>query len=375
MWRGLLIFAFAMMVVGIPGSADQIPNLTGSWNGVSVNQFSESDGYKNLTDIQNYQIKNTQEGRIFIGNETYHESLDGATINESTAGIISSDGKYFWRDHDKSGISFGEILSDNEYTDYTLFPDDGTFIISTHLVKDGTKPSVTIPDPINLTGSWNSSQQRRNGDNSSSGIFNLEDQQGRFFTGDFEITEEDGAFLKIHLIGIIGTTNKLYTITDNHALYIGEITGKNSLHFTIIHPQDDDGTFVLDRRLTRNSESVDNIATSYPNITGDWNITARTVIQNGTISDIGPTETEWMNYSNQTGPFFTATRHSEDPATPPVMKIAGIFSHEKEAYLASAAPTYVIYHIIDDKSIEALVMRKEGDPALYLDILVRNVTS
>ncbi len=53
------------------------------------------------------------------------------------------------------------------------------------------------------------------------------------------------------------------------------------------------------------------------------------------------------------------------------MQIEEVFNTD-EAFLASKAPTYVIYHISDENAIEAIVMRKVGDPFLYLDTLVNN---
>ena len=374
--RGVALLAFLVIWVWMaPAGADQLPNLTGTWDGISGVQYSESGGYQDVTDIQDYQIRISQEGRFFTGNESYRESVNGSVIQESNGGVISSDGMYFWRDHDRSGISFGEMLSDHEYMDYMLFPNDGPMVLAAHMVKNGTQPSGPIPEPVNLTGTWNTTSQRRDTGVGEAGTVTITDQQGSLFTGLITVPEENGTPIQVKIIGVISTNGRIYAVTDNHAYYVGDITGEDSMHYVVVHPQDDDGTFVLDRQLTRNTQTQDVSPATYPDLAGNWNITARTVIQNGTITHTGASDTEWMTYSDQTGPFFTATRHSDDPATPPVMKISGIFNGENDAFLASASPTYVVYHIIDEKTIEAIVMRKEGDSRVYVDTLVRNLTS
>ncbi|MDD1728144.1 MAG: hypothetical protein LUQ50_03630 [Methanospirillum sp.] len=374
--RGVALLAFLVLWVWMaPAGADQVPNLTGTWDGISVDTYSESGGYENATGIQEYQITLTQEGRFFAGNESYRESANGPVTQEPNAGVISSDGKYFWRDHDRSGISFGEMLSDHEYMDYMLFPNDGPLVIAAHLVKNGTQPSGVIPEPVNLTGTWNTTSQRRENGTAVVGTVTITDQQGSLFSGLIQVPEENGTLVQMKIFGVTSTNGRFYAVTDSHAYYVGDITGEDSIHYVVVHPQDDDETFVLDRQLTRNAQTPDISPATYPDLAGDWNITARTVIQNGTITHTEASDTEWMAYSDQTGPFFTATRHSDDPTTPPVMKISGIFNGETDAFLASAAPTYVLYHIIDENIIEAIVMRKEGDSRVYVDTLVRNLTS
>jgi hypothetical protein len=366
-----LFLVCTLIIAGSLAIADTTPNLTGPWKGVSYAQYSPSGGYEDIEALQQGLTITGQEGRVFSGYERYKESLDGPIVNETLAGVISADGTQFWRDHSGSGISFGEILSDHEMMDYMLFP-EGPFVISSHMVKEGTTELTNISDPVNLTGTWNFSQIRKDDSSPSSGIFEITRQQGRIFTGTIEFPEENQTFMKLEIIGIIGTTGKIYAVANNQALYIGEITGENSIHSVVVHPQDDDNTFVINRNMVRNGQTEEESAPIYPDISGSWNISARTSVLNGTISQKGSIDSEWTEYTKNTGPFFTATRHSDDPVTPPVMQIEGVFNSENEAFLASKAPTYVIYHISDENTIEAIVMRKEGDPVLYLDTLVKN---
>lgn len=375
MKRGIVILVFLLGCICTAAFADQVPDMTGSWSAISVNEYSPSGGYANVTAIQEYKANYSQENRNFFGDESYRETAGGADIIEPIAGVLSSDGKKFWRDHDGSGISFGEMLSDHEYMDYMLLPDDGPLVIAARMVKAGTEPSTSIPAPLNLTGTWNFTSQRRNENTTFDGTFTVNDQEGRIFTGVVRIPEENGSVMQLGVMGVVGTGGELYAVADNHAIYVGRVTGENTMHYVVVHPQDEDKTFVVDHTLTRDMETAKVPEVSYPDISGTWNITNRTIIQNGTITYTGPIDTEWMVYSNLTGPYFTATRYSDDPVTPPVIEIAGVFNEGKEAFLASGAPTYVIYHFPDENKIEAIVMRKEGDSALYLDSLVRNKTS
>ncbi len=90
--------------------------------------------------------------------------------------------------------------------------------------------------------------------------------------------------MKLERIGIIGTTGKIYAVANNQAIYIGEITGEHSIHSVVVHPQDDDNTFVINRDMVRNGQPEEKSAPTYPDISGSWTISDRTSVLNGTIS-------------------------------------------------------------------------------------------
>lgn len=370
--RGFLLVAVISLFFVISANSTEIPNLTGSWDQVSFQQYSDETGYLNMTSDGGSFFITNQDDRAFTGYTTYAGTEDGVLINETVSGIISSDGKNYWRDHEDSGISFGEILSDHEIIDIMLIPGEPSMVIRQHMVKEGTAPSAEITDPINITGVWNYTHQRRTEEMTGFGTFDFTEQKGRLFNGSLQVPEEDGSVLDLQVSGIIGINKNLYALADNQAIYVGMIPTKKEMHYIVVHPGDEDETFVVDRWMTRYGEEINNSALQYPDIDGAWNITARTTIQNGTITHTGEKDSEWMIYAKSFGPFFTGTRYSDDPATPPVLDVYGVFNGEKEAFMASGAPTYVIYHFPDKDTIDAIIMRREGGSMMYLDTLKRS---
>lgn len=368
--RGFAILALISLFFVLPATSDEIPDLTGVWTRVSQEQYADDTGYVNLTGGEDSLVITTQDNRAFTGYDTYADTADGSVINETLSGITSADGKHFWRDHEDSGVSFGDILSDHEILEYMLLPGEPSMVIRSYLAKEGTAPSAEIHEPTDITGEWNYTHIRPNDTQKYSGIFNTTLQQGSIFTGELEFPEEDGSILELKVKGIIGTDNNLYALADNDALYIGSIGSNDEIHVVVVHPGDEDGTFVVDRWMTRDGKSSDK-APEYPDISGAWNITARTTIQNGTITHTGAQDAEWLVNSKSSGPFFTLTRYSDDPVTPPVIDVQGVF-FEKGAFLASGGPTYVMYHFPDDDTIEAIVMKRDGESMMYLDTLKRS---
>lgn len=367
----------------IPVSAEKIPDMIGSWDGVSLLQYSDPGGYQDRTPLQGPYTITNQTNRVFSGEESYAESSGSQVINERIAAVLSADGTRFWQDHDGSGLSFGEMVSDHEFFDYMLFPDDGPLVVVSHMVKDGTTVSAQNTETQNLVGEWNLTRLRRDGDSPGTGVCTIAEQEDRIFYGQLQVPEDDGRMREMKIVGAVGSNNSFYAVSDNGAFFIGSITGQNALHCVGVHPQDPDGMYLVDLWMSRGGSRAERPDVVYPLISGDWGIVNRTAIQNGAISDVGPVSEEWMTYRNQVGPFFSAGRYLQVPGLPPEMNISGLFLGADEAYLADAGPAVVIYQFVHKKPIdsivqfseynpiEAIVIRKMDSHVVYLDTLVR----
>ena len=370
---GILIFLLVCGTMSV--SATEIPNLTGSWTRIFIEKFYPDSGFENRTgDLGSYQITG-QEGRAYIGVLNYHDPKTNINGTELFSGALSPDGLTYEVDNEGSGISFGEFVSDHEFYNYMLFPErmlfpeQGPAIIVYHLVKSGTNasPSVKVPD---LIGTWNLTHNRKNS-TSTTGLITIDKQQGRIWSGTEEIRDEDGTWINVTLAGTVGDSGRVYAASENGAFMFGSLTGNDSIQSAFLIPGDTDGTYVIDRELTKNGASIPQSDLSYPVMTGDWKIDNRKVIQNGKITDLGPLSDEWLSFSNQTGRFFTAVRHNQTAGVSPEMEESGIFRVPDEAFLTDADSSIEIYHVIDNSTIEAIVNRKDNNALLYLDLLTR----
>ena len=76
-------------------SAQEVPDLTGAWEAISVDTYISSDGFLDQTSYQGpFQIM-TQEGRAFAGEETYYDSETGENVTHFFPGVVSPDGKTY----------------------------------------------------------------------------------------------------------------------------------------------------------------------------------------------------------------------------------------------------------------------------------------
>ena len=111
---GILVILLAGGIMSV--SAGAIPDLKGSWTGISVEQYSPAGGFENLTaDLESFQITG-QDGRVYVGKETFYDQPTGKNVTEIFSGAISPDGRTYELDNEGSGISFGEIVSCLLYT-------------------------------------------------------------------------------------------------------------------------------------------------------------------------------------------------------------------------------------------------------------------
>lgn len=361
---------FILLIGGMMSvSAVAIPDLKGSWTGISVEQYSPASGFESVTaDLGSFQITG-QDGRVYVGQETYYDPASGKNVTEIFSGVVSPDGRMYELDNEGSGISFGEIVSDHEFYNTMLFPERGPMIIFFHLVKSGTNasPSGKVP---NLIGTWNLTHNRKNSA-STTGLLTIDRQQGRIWSGTEEVLDDDGTLIKLTLAGTVGETGRLYAASADGAYMFGSLAGDDSIQSAFIIPGDTDGTYVVDRVLTKNKTSIPQSCLSYPVMAGDWKIDDRKVIENGKITDEGPVPDEWVSFSNQTGKFFTDVRHNQAAGVLPGKALSGIFRLPDEAYLTGADSEIVIYHVLDNSTIEAIVNRKDKNASLYLDVLTR----
>ena len=367
----LILGILVILLVGgtMAVSAGGIPDLKGSWTGISVEQYSPAGGFENLTaDLGSFRITG-QDGRGFVGEETFYDRPTGKNITEIFSGALSPDGRMYELDNEGSGISFGEIVSDHEFYNTMLFSERGPMIISLHLVKSGTNasPYGKVPD---LIGTWNLTHNRENSA-STTGHLTIDKQQGRIWSGTEKILDEDGTTINLTLAGTVGETGRLYAASSDGAFMFGSLTGDDSIQSAFIIPGDTDGTYVVDRVVTKNGTSIPQSDLSYPVMAGDWKIDNRKVIENGKITNAGPLSDEWISFSNQTGKFFTAKRYNQVAGALPDMEVSGIFRLPNEAFLTGADSEIVIYHVIDNSSIDAIVNRKDKNASLYVDLLTR----
>lgn len=368
-WRipGMVVILLVWSMVAV--SAEPVPDLTGSWQAVSVDAYSPSEGFTDKTgDLGSFRII-TQDGLAFAGDGTYYDSVTATNVTHFFPGVLSPDGKTFFKDESGSGISFGELVSDHELYNYLLFADQDMRVIVSHLVKEGTTPAPEKPVP-DLIGVWTLTHNRSTGV-STTGLLTVEEQRGRIWSGREQIRDDDGTMIELPMVGTIGDTGRLYGVTQNGAFMFGSMTGDEAIESAFVIPGDTDGTLVVERWMTRNETPIPAQNLTYPDITGEWTIDDRKVIQNGTITDDGPVSGEWMSYSNRTGRFVTATRHTEDTGAPQEKQSSVLFRTPDEAYLTNADASLVLYHIIDNSTIEAVVNRKDGKSILYLDELKR----
>ena len=371
MYLRLITGILVILLIGgmISVSAGVIPDLKGSWTGISVEQYSPTGGFENLTaDLRSYLITG-QDGRAYVGEETFYDQITGENVTEIFSGALSPDGQMYEQDNEGSGISFGELVSDHEFYNTMLFPERGPGVILLHMVKSGANasPSEKVPE---LIGTWNLTHNRKNSA-STTGLITIDQQQGRIWSGTEEFLDEDGTTINRTIAGTVGETGRLYAASADGAYMFGSLTGDDSIQSAFIIPGDTDGTYVVDHVLTKNEASIPRSDLSYPDIAGDWKIDDRNVIENGKIINEGPLSDEWIAFSNQTDRFFTAVRHNQEAGALPETEVFGIFRAPDEAFLTGADSEIVIYHVIDNSSIEAIVNRKDNNASLYLDLLTR----
>jgi hypothetical protein len=351
-------------------AADPVPSLTGDWEGIFVDQYTPSDGFVDRMNDQGPYHIIKQDGRAFAGDVTYYDSQIQANVTELFAGVLSPDGLTFVIDEEGSGITFGELVSDHELYNYMLFSDRGPMVIVSHMVKAGTAVAPEKPVP-NLTGVWNLTHNRSNS-MSNPGIITITEQQGRIWSGNEQIRDKDDLIIEVPMVGTIGDTGRLYAVSQDGAYMFGSMTGDETIESVFVIPGDDEGNFVVEQWMTRNEPPILKSDSSYPDIAGDWKIDDRKIIQDGNITSIGPVDTEWMSYANQTGTFVTATRHTQDLEGSSELESSMIFLTPELAYLTNEDSAFVMYHILDDSTIEAVVNQKDGKAMLYLDVLKRN---
>ena len=361
----VILLVWNMMAV----SAEPVPDLKGSWEAVSVDMYTPVGGFVNATGNQGTYHIITQDGLAVAGKETYYDSDSAANVTHFFPAVISPDGGTYFKDETGSGLSFGELVSDHEFYNYMFLADRGPMILVTHMLKTGTEPAPVKPVPT-LIGEWNLTHNRNNGV-STTGLLTIKEQQGRIWSGTEQITDDNGTIIELPFAGTIGDTGRVYGVSSNEAYMAGSMAGEDIIDNALIIPGDTDGTFVVERWMTRNETAIQESNRAYPDITGDWKIDNRKVIQDGNITDEGPVSDEWMSYANQSGPFFTAIRHANDTSGLQNIESSGIFQTPDEAYLTNAASAFVQYHILNNSSIEAVVNRKDGKSILYVDVLTR----
>lgn len=90
---GILAIFLVWSMVAV--SAQEVPDLTGAWEAISVDTYISSDGFLDQTSYQGpFQIM-TQEGRAFAGEETYYDSETGENVTHFFPGVVSPDGKTY----------------------------------------------------------------------------------------------------------------------------------------------------------------------------------------------------------------------------------------------------------------------------------------
>jgi len=346
--------------------AVEIPNLMGPWTVVDFQKYTPTEGFGNETVYPvSYQFTD-QDGQAFVGVQSFYDPEFSQNMTEVFSGVFSPDGLTFEIDNEGNGISFGETVSDHELYIYTLLPERGPMILSFHLLKDGTiiSPSEQVTDVV---GPWNLTHNRKNSV-TTSGLLTIEEQQDRIWIGIEQIQDEDGSMIDMPIAGTIGDDGKLYATTQNGAYMFGTQNGNDSIQSVLIIPGDTDGTYVIDRSITKNDVILPENDIVYPDIEGDWKIDNRKVIQDGEISDTGTSSDEWLSVSNQNGKFFSVVRHNQTVNSSGNEK-SGMFYGNHEAIVTGEDYSIELYHVVDNSSIQEIVNRKDNMASLYLDML------
>ena len=102
-----------------------IPNLTGTWNGLSTG-YEPVAGYTNYGNATMSMIVSSQQGRIFAGTFVFTGTNGSESIGFS--GIIGRDGRTLTIPQKTGGYSFGEIIASGEIE--LIYADDGTHYTS-----------------------------------------------------------------------------------------------------------------------------------------------------------------------------------------------------------------------------------------------------
>ena len=365
-WKIASILIFLLIYGMTSVLAVEIPNLMGPWTVVDFQKYTPTEGFGNETVYPvSYQFTD-QDGQAFVGFQSFYDPEFSQNMTEVFSGVFSPDGLTFEIDNEGNGISFGETVSDHELYLYTLLPERGPMILSFHLLKDGTiiSPSEQVTDVV---GPWNLTHNRKNSV-TTSGLLTIEEQQDRIWIGAEHIQDEDGSMIDMPIAGTIGDDGKLYATTRNGAYMFGTQNGNDSIQSVLIIPGDTDGTYVIDRSITKNGVLLPESDIVYPDIEGDWKIDNRKVIQDGEISDTGTSSDEWLSVTNQNGKFFSVVRYNQTVKTSDNEK-TGMFYGTHEAIVTGADNSIELYHVIDNSSIQAIVNRKDNMASLYLDML------
>lgn len=356
-------------------SAEQIPDLEGKWNQISSEMYSISAGYENISSSSEQIIVTNQNNRTFAGEETYVDPDDRMLTNNTISGVLAADGEHFWMDHDGTGLSYGEMVSDHEFYNYILLPDIGPMIYVTHMIKEGTLPSTEINEVPNLLGTWDYVNEYRDLGINITGKFTVDNQKGRLFCGIAKHITRDGTPLELNVVGAVDDNGNMYAVTDGHiGIWTGNLIGNDIAHLAITIPNDPDQNSIVDRWMYRTGTTFEKPKVTYPDISGNYSYQDRIIVQNGSITDMGALKDNWVYITNQNGQFFSKIIHFNQSHVPPVLELPGMFLAPDKAVILSSGRAYLIYDIINGDTIESIDIRNETDSTIYLNSNTRETT-
>ena len=112
----LLAILLAGLLCTVVFAEEAITNLTGTWEGTSM-QHKKEAGFKTGETVTTWVIKE-QDGRMFYGEKVW--VLDGKKHTESFSGIISLDNKHFYMADHINGYVTGDIVSEDKIAVYYI---------------------------------------------------------------------------------------------------------------------------------------------------------------------------------------------------------------------------------------------------------------
>lgn len=98
----------ALMTLISAASAQDTPNLVGTWQGPTYGHLVE-EGF--VESVMTFEILD-QQGRVFHGEKSWVSRETGEIITETFSGTVNDDGLVAIADHEDGGTFVGQVLGD-----------------------------------------------------------------------------------------------------------------------------------------------------------------------------------------------------------------------------------------------------------------------
>ncbi|NCC23767.1 MAG: hypothetical protein EOM25_01010 [Deltaproteobacteria bacterium] len=128
------------LTLSLPAMADDIPDLTGTWEGTRSSMVHHGDKtvFVEESPGMTYVIER-QEGRLIMGRKITVRKVDGQKHDEPFVGVISADGSAISLADFEAGYAFGRILGPADleitYLSDGTSPTDKNMVAGIHRLK------------------------------------------------------------------------------------------------------------------------------------------------------------------------------------------------------------------------------------------------